>query len=287
MSINKQRDYNHPELYNIMKNEENRKCFDCTIPNPDWASISNGIIICISCSGVHRSLGTNLSKVRSLTLDKWDDAQLKFLKVGGNTRLKVFLAEYNVDSNLEIERKYNLKCMEYYRGELLQEVTGQKNNLMKPDVINGVMQIEMIKDSRNNSYTSLGNAPERNENETKERSSFFGKVGSFFESTTNNIKTGIKGMKLDEKARSLANKTMEVAKGAGNAISEKSKELYESKIVQNVINKTKDTLGITIRDNEKDKDNKHNDFFEPNEKITSSYDDINESNNYPTIDEIN
>jgi Arf-GAP/SH3 domain/ANK repeat/PH domain-containing protein len=35
----------------------------------EWVSINLGIILCIECSGIHRSLGTHISKVRSLTLD--------------------------------------------------------------------------------------------------------------------------------------------------------------------------------------------------------------------------
>lgn len=39
--------------------------------DPDWASINLGTIVCIECSGIHRNLGTHLSRVRSLDLDEW------------------------------------------------------------------------------------------------------------------------------------------------------------------------------------------------------------------------
>jgi Arf-GAP/SH3 domain/ANK repeat/PH domain-containing protein len=48
----------------------NLVCADCNSENKvDWVSINLGVIICIECSGIHRSLGTHISKVRSLTLD--------------------------------------------------------------------------------------------------------------------------------------------------------------------------------------------------------------------------
>lgn len=48
----------------------NQYCADCNADQKvDWVSLNLGVIICIECSGIHRSLGTHISKVRSLTLD--------------------------------------------------------------------------------------------------------------------------------------------------------------------------------------------------------------------------
>lgn len=39
-------------------------CAECSTPEPDWASLNLGILLCIECSGVHRNLGVHISKVR-------------------------------------------------------------------------------------------------------------------------------------------------------------------------------------------------------------------------------
>ncbi|XP_028275584.1 arf-GAP with coiled-coil, ANK repeat and PH domain-containing protein 2-like [Parambassis ranga] len=62
----------------------NQRCCDCGEEEPRWASINLGVTMCIECSGIHRSLGVHLSKVRSLTLDSWEAEQLKLLCVLGN-----------------------------------------------------------------------------------------------------------------------------------------------------------------------------------------------------------
>ncbi|KAJ2023325.1 hypothetical protein IWW57_004163, partial [Coemansia sp. S610] len=49
--------------------EANEYCADCGTPRPEWCSLNLGCLLCIECSGIHRSLGTHISKVRSLTLD--------------------------------------------------------------------------------------------------------------------------------------------------------------------------------------------------------------------------
>lgn len=48
----------------------NHYCADCGQQSKvEWISINLLVVLCIDCSGVHRSLGTHISKVRSLTLD--------------------------------------------------------------------------------------------------------------------------------------------------------------------------------------------------------------------------
>eukprot|EP00268_Persea_americana_P014838 TRINITY_DN1667_c0_g1_i1.p1 TRINITY_DN1667_c0_g1~~TRINITY_DN1667_c0_g1_i1.p1 ORF type:complete len:648 (-),score=128.93 TRINITY_DN1667_c0_g1_i1:605-2548(-) len=62
-------------------------CAECSAPEPDWASLNLGILICIECSGVHRNLGVHISKVRSLTLDVkvWEPTVLGLFRALGNS----------------------------------------------------------------------------------------------------------------------------------------------------------------------------------------------------------
>lgn len=46
----------------------NEKCADCGAPEPDWASLNLGVLICIECSGIHRNLGVHISKVKRLRI---------------------------------------------------------------------------------------------------------------------------------------------------------------------------------------------------------------------------
>ncbi|XP_017274724.1 arf-GAP with coiled-coil, ANK repeat and PH domain-containing protein 3 isoform X2 [Kryptolebias marmoratus] len=63
----------------------NEQCCDCAQASPCWASINLGVLLCIECSGIHRSLGVHCSKVRSLTLDSWEPELLKLMCELGNS----------------------------------------------------------------------------------------------------------------------------------------------------------------------------------------------------------
>nr|XP_020478347.1 arf-GAP with coiled-coil, ANK repeat and PH domain-containing protein 3-like [Monopterus albus] len=73
-----------PALGVALRVPGNERCCDCGEEAPRWASINLAVTMCIECSGIHRSLGVHLSKVRSLTLDSWEAEQLKLLCILGN-----------------------------------------------------------------------------------------------------------------------------------------------------------------------------------------------------------
>ncbi|TPP60670.1 Arf-GAP GTPase ANK repeat and PH domain-containing protein 1/2/3 [Fasciola gigantica] len=60
-------------------------CADCGAPDPEWASLNLGTMVCISCSGIHRQLGTHISRIRSLHLDEWSPESVAVMCAIGNT----------------------------------------------------------------------------------------------------------------------------------------------------------------------------------------------------------
>ncbi|KAM9834175.1 arf-GAP with Rho-GAP domain, ANK repeat and PH domain-containing protein 2 isoform 2-T2 [Syngnathus typhle] len=78
----------------IWSNEANRNCADCRAAQPEWASLNLGVVICKKCERQHRSLGHNISKVRSLKLDTgiWSNELVELFLEVGNQKANTFWA---------------------------------------------------------------------------------------------------------------------------------------------------------------------------------------------------
>jgi hypothetical protein len=102
----------------------NSHCVDCGASRPQWASISYGALICVHCSGRHRSYGVNVSKVRSVDMDAWSHDQILAMLEGGNDQLHGFFERHKMGNTIQsmISKRYSTKAALFYSTHLKQHV---------------------------------------------------------------------------------------------------------------------------------------------------------------------
>lgn len=105
--------------------EGNRYCVDCAKPNPDWASITYGTLLCLRCCGRHRSYGVHTSFTRSLEMDSWSYQQVLAMLEGGNQQIQQFFERHhlgstmlNCDHDLNYHHRYHTKAAKFYKVNL-------------------------------------------------------------------------------------------------------------------------------------------------------------------------
>ena len=80
----------HKKLHALVRRGDSNACADCFKSSsfPTWASTNLGCYMCLECSGIHRAMGTHVSKIKSLTLDQWTPAQVARMETMGNAKTK-------------------------------------------------------------------------------------------------------------------------------------------------------------------------------------------------------
>lgn len=72
----------------------NDRCADCdSEKDVTWLSVNLGVIVCIECSGVHRTLGVGVSRIQSISLDRIPPSLLILSVSLGNTVINEILEE--------------------------------------------------------------------------------------------------------------------------------------------------------------------------------------------------
>ncbi|KAK7676885.1 hypothetical protein QCA50_020141 [Cerrena zonata] len=118
-------------LQELIKREDldNKRCIDCNNPNPQWASVSFAVFMCLQCAGLHRGFGVHISFVRSVSMDTWQEEQIKRMQLGGNGPFKEFLKSYPAEGGftegMEIHPKYHCWAASQYREKLDADLAGK------------------------------------------------------------------------------------------------------------------------------------------------------------------
>jgi hypothetical protein len=81
-------DANRATIEDLCRQSPNDTCNDCGASGTRWVSVNHGVFVCIRCSGIHRSLGSHITKVKSTNLDKWTLAEIAIMRQIGNSRGK-------------------------------------------------------------------------------------------------------------------------------------------------------------------------------------------------------
>lgn len=115
-------------LYHITGNH---RCIDCRAHNPQWAAVRYGALVCLQCSGNHRSLGVQVSSVRSIAMDEWTATEVLSMLEGGNRQMEQFFqrhclteetyTEGKIAQNVRVLR-YKTKAALFYRRHLERHV---------------------------------------------------------------------------------------------------------------------------------------------------------------------
>jgi hypothetical protein len=91
-----------------LKRNANNKCADCSNTGTTYIDIKFGCFLCTRCAGLHRKLGTDISRIKSISFDTFKDVDVVFIKsVGGNDKFNNIYEAKPISSSPKITSESN------------------------------------------------------------------------------------------------------------------------------------------------------------------------------------
>jgi hypothetical protein len=140
----------HRDLAKIVQsNKYNKKCADCNKSNPTWASTNLGCFMCLECSGIHRAIGVHITKIKSITLDKWHPHEVEFMRSMGNYKHNALWAAF-LDAGIGIRPTSSMRerdtfiRLKYERKKWWSQVPLPKNKQPEEDDVPAEQQEQFL-----------------------------------------------------------------------------------------------------------------------------------------------
>ena len=128
-------------------------CADCGIKKPTWLSTNWLTLICIDCSAIHRSLGAQISKIKSLQLDNINIDLLEFL-----SQIKQSDINKMIEKNMKKKEKIKVNSTNNEKEKFITEKYKEKKFMQNFDQINiNVIFDDIEKDNILEVYSFLKN----------------------------------------------------------------------------------------------------------------------------------
>lgn len=92
----------------------NHFCADCGASDNSWTSVSIGVFICVTCSDVHRSVGTHITKVKGCTgTYLWGPDELEQMRRVGNDGAEKIYGDAKIEPTASKEKKQQFVIEKY------------------------------------------------------------------------------------------------------------------------------------------------------------------------------
>ncbi|BGP32654.1 ARF GAP with effector function(s) [Rhodotorula toruloides] len=144
-----------------LKRPENKLCADCKRNDPRWASTNLGVFVCIRCSGIHRSLGVHISRIKSIDLDTWTPEQIANVQRWGNKRANVYWEAHLKPGHIPPDHKIE----SFIRSKYESKRWAMEGPVPDPETLdgnsNGATQAETVAPPPRTSSAASASAPRK------------------------------------------------------------------------------------------------------------------------------